>query len=275
MEKIQRALELSRLQRAAADEPREADVPQRSSSTRPELVTNQVRSEQKNIQRFPVDRRKLRAQRVAFSDESTAAARAYRMLRAQVLQRARSSGLRVLGVVSAASGEGKTLTAVNFAISLAAEPNHRVTLVDLDLRHPSIARTLGITPERGLETWLCDPSDTPPPLCELEGIPRLQVVPTLVPVAGSSETLAGARARSLFDQLKAHDDSRVVIVDLSPALLSDDVLTIAPLIDGFLFVITEGRTRRDDIARVFELLGRNRVVGTVLNGSSSSEQRAY
>jgi Mrp family chromosome partitioning ATPase len=96
-----------------------------------------------------------------------------------------------------------------------------------------------------------------------------------VPVAGSSETLAGARARSLFDQLKAHDDSRVVIVDLSPALLSDDVLTIAPLIDGFLFVITEGRTRRDDIARVFELLGRNRVVGTVLNGSSSSEQRAY
>jgi Mrp family chromosome partitioning ATPase len=183
--------------------------------------------------------------------------------------------MRVLGVVSAATGEGKTLTAVNLAISLAAEPNQSVALVDLDLRHPSVARTLGIAPDTGLETWLLARSPGAPPVCELEGVPRLQLVPTVAPVAGSSEALAGARTRLLFDQLRAHDDARLLIIDLPPALLSDDVLTIAPVIDGFLLVITEGRTRRDDVERVFELLGRKRVVGTLLNASSASEQRAY
>jgi Mrp family chromosome partitioning ATPase len=276
MEKIQRALEISRLQRPAVAEVAPAGTaPQSDSSVRPELVANQTRAEHRDAQRFPVDRAKLRARRVVLSDESSAAARAYRMLRAQLLQRARSSRTRVLGIVSAATGEGKTLTAVNLAISLAAEPNQSVALIDLDLRHPCIARTLDITPDTGLETWLSARSPGAPPVCELDGIPRLQVLPTLAPVAGSSEALAGARTRMLLDQLRAQDEAQFLILDLPPALLSDDVLTIAPLVDGFLLVITEGRTRRDDVERVFELLGRNRVVGTVLNGSSASEQRAY
>ena len=53
------------------------------------------------------------------------------------------------------------------------------------------------------------------------------------------------------------------------------MLTVSPLIDGFIFVITEGRTRREDVERVFDLLGRKRIVGTVLNGSRDSELRAY
>jgi protein-tyrosine kinase len=276
MEKIQRALEISRLQRPGVAEVVPVGTALQSDSpVRPELVANQARIEQRDVQRFPVDRAKLRARRVVLSDETSSAARAYRMLRAQLLQRARSSRARVLGIVSAATGEGKTLTAVNLAISLAAEPNQSVALIDLDLRHPSVARTLDITPDTGLETWLSARSFGAPPLCELDGIPRLQVVPTLAPVVGSSEALAGARTRLLFDQLRVEDEARFLILDLPPALLSDDVLTIAPLVDGFLLVITEGRTRRDDVERVFELLGRNRVVGTLLNGSSASEQRAY
>jgi protein-tyrosine kinase len=276
VERIQRALEISRLQRTVVAEAAPAGAtPQSDSSVRTERAANQARLEHRDTQRFPVDRAKLRAQRVVLSDEVSGAARAYRMLRAQLLQRTRSSGKRVLGIVSAAPAEGKTLTAVNLAISLAAEPNQSVALVDLDLRNPSVARTLCIAPNIGLETWLGAHSSEAPPVCELEGVPRLQVVPTLAPVAGSSEVLAGAGTRALFDHLRAHDDTRLLVIDLPPALLSDDVLTIAPLIDGFLLVITEGRTRRDDIDRVFELLGRDRVVGTVLNASAASEQRAY
>ena len=82
------------------------------------------------------------------------AGHAYRMLRTQVLQRARTHGLTTLGVVSAVNGEGKTLTAVNLALSLAAEPNQTVLLLDLDLRRPAVARTLGLAVERGLERGL-------------------------------------------------------------------------------------------------------------------------
>jgi Mrp family chromosome partitioning ATPase len=218
----------------------------------------------------------LRERCVLLADDAGAAGRAYRMLRAQLLQRVRASRMRVFGIVSAVSGEGKTITAINLALTLAAEPNQQVALLDFDLRHPSIAQTLGIAPPTGLDTWLTDgPQPASAVLCELEGIARLQVAPTLAPVSASSECLAGGRARALLEEIRRHDDARVIILDLPPALLSDDVLTVSPLVDGFIFVVTEGRTRREDVERVIELVGRERIVGTVLNGSIDSEQRAY
>ena len=66
-----------------------------------------------------------------------------------------------------------------------------------------------------------------------------------------------------------------MIVDLPPVLLSDDVLAIAPQLDGVVLVVTEERTRREDVQRVFELLRSTPVIGTVLNGSADSESRAY
>jgi protein-tyrosine kinase len=164
---------------------------------------------------------------------------------------------------------------VNLALSLAAEPNQRVALVDFDLRHPSVARMLGILPQCGLETWLTGEAPAASVLCELEGMARLCIAPALAPLSASSEALAGARASELLGELRAADEERLIIADLPPALLSDDVLTIAPLIDGFILVVTEGRTRREDVERVIELLGPQRIIGTVLNGSNDSEQRAY
>ncbi len=275
MERIQRALEISRLHRAALVETRDAAAASQGDRVlRPETSAGLTDSG-REMQRLTIDREALRRRRVVLGDESGPATHAYRMLRAQVLQRARSSRMRVFGIVSAAMGEGKTLTAVNLALSLAAEPNQNVTLLDLDLRRPAVAQTLGIAAECGVETWLQGSAPLASVLYELDGFPRLRVVPTLAPLAGSSEALAGSRARELLEAVRSPDSGSLTIVDLPPALLSDDVLTVAPLIDGFIFVVTERQTLRDDVERVLELLGRNRVVGTVLNGSSASEQRAY
>ncbi len=225
--------------------------------------------------RLTVNREFLRKRRVILGDESSVAAQSYRMLRAQILQRVRATRTRAIGIVSATTGEGKTLTAINLALSLAAEPNQAITLVDLDLKRPSVARVLGVSPESGLETWLAGTSPVSAVRYELEGLPRLRVVPTLAPIPGSSELLAGGRARQLFEELAAGEPSGLSIVDLPPVLLSDDVLTAAALLEGFVVVITEGKTLREDVERVFELLGRSRIMGTVLNGSSASEQRTY
>jgi protein-tyrosine kinase len=277
MERIQRALEISRLQR-----PQVAEVPEAVAvAPVPLAVSPGVRGRpeepaaQTPLPRHAIDPTALRRRRVLFAHEPGVAAHAYRMLRAQLLQRARASRLRVFGIVSAVSGEGKTLTAVNLALSLASEPNQSVVLVDFDLRRPGIAGTLGITPAVGLETWLTAERPVSAVLCELEGVERLQIAPALAPVSPGSEMLATGRARHLLEDLKATDPERLVILDLPPALLSDDVLTIAPLVDGFILVVTERRTRRDDVERVLELIGRDRIVGTVLNHSLASEQRAY
>jgi protein-tyrosine kinase len=279
MERIQRALEIARLQRSSVViETRQqgSGIAHEERTPRPEpTVISTGATEVEEVPRHSVERESLRKRKVVLGDESSVAAHAYRMLRAQILQRVRAAKMRVIGIVSATTGEGKTLTAINLALSLAAEPNQRITLVDLDLKRPAIARILGIAPQCGLCTWLSGGASAASVQCELEGFPRLRVVPTLAPLPGSSEMLAGSRTRQLFEEIGATDGSALAVVDLPPVLLSDDVLTAAPLIDGFVLVITEGQTLREDVERVFQLLGRNRIIGTVLNGSSASEQRTY
>ncbi|MEP7246190.1 MAG: CpsD/CapB family tyrosine-protein kinase [Gammaproteobacteria bacterium] len=268
MERIQRALELARLQRGPQSE---NDVARAERATiREEFPQSLV-----PVARLPVDRATLRERRIVFSDDVGPAASAYRMLRTQVLQRARTHGLTAIGVISAINGEGKTLTAINLAMSLAAEPNQSVLLMDLDLRRPTVASTLGLNVERGLETWFAQ-GGAPEKFCYgLEGVERLLILPTLTPVVGSSEALANVGTRKLLGELKTRDPGQLLIIDLPPVLLSDDVLTMAPLLDGVVLVAAEGGTRREDIVRVLELLASTRVLGTVLNRSSESEQRTY
>lgn len=269
MERIQRALDLAKTQRPAAG-PLEDPRAEREMLNR-EFSISTVES----IARVPVDWQKLRERRVMSPGETETAGNAYRMLRTQVLQRARAHGLNSIGIVSALNGEGKTLTAINLALSLAAEPNQTVLLVDLDLRRPTVASTLGLPAERGLEAWFGGDEPVKNVCYGIEDVERLYVVPTLVPIAGSSETLAGIGTRRLFNELKGRDPGRLMIVDLPPVLLSDDALMVAPLLDAVVLIVNERRTRREDVLRVIELLGNTKIVGTVLNRSSESERRAY
>ncbi len=269
MDRIQRALDLSRAQRPQSPPPDDARL-ERSTLYR-EFGVAPV----EYAARLPLDWLALRERRVISSEGSEPAGHAYRMLRTQVLQRARTNALSTIGVVSAVNGEGKTLTAINLALSLAAEPNQTVMLVDLDLRRPAIANTLGLKAEYGLETWFGGDDPTRKVCYALEGVERLYVLPTLAPVAGSSETLAGLGTRRLLTELKDRDSGRLLIVDLPPVLLSDDALMVAPLLDAVVLVVNERRTKREDVARVIDLLGNTRIVGTVLNRSSQAEERAY
>jgi len=274
MERIQRAMELARLQRAAPGSPGPAPAaePDLNANTASRLALDAVPL----ARTVALDRVALRERRVILPNDDHPAAHAYRMLRTQLLQMARTDKLRMIGVVSTADGEGKTLTAANLALSVAAEPNQTVLLADLDLRRPGVGKLLGIAADTGLDAWFDgSAADVSNLFVMLEGIERLRVLPTMRPVVGASEALAGARTKELLAELKNRYADRLVILDLPPVLLSDAVLTIAPLLDGVLLVVSEGRTRRDDVTRARELLGRVRILGTVLNTSGESEQRGY
>jgi protein-tyrosine kinase len=293
MDRIQRALDLAKMQRHPA--PVHAPVPAPAhapAAVHAPVSTHAPASEDPRIEREMLNREfsiaavesatrlsldwpTLEARRILPPGDAQPAGHAYRMLRTQVLQRARANGLNTIGIVSAVNGEGKTLTAINLAMSLAAEPNQTVLLVDLDLRRPSVARTLGLPAQRGLESWFTGDEPIKNVCYGIEGVERLYVLPTLTPVAGSSEVLANISTRRLISDLKDRDPGRLLIVDLPPVLLSDDALMLAPLLDAVVLVVNERRTRREDVVRVIELLGNTRIVGTVLNRSSDSELRAY
>ena len=276
MDRIQRALDMAKLQGQRAAAPAPVPPPTEDPRTERAALNREFSlGSVESIGRLRLDWAALKERRVISATDTQPAGQAYRMLRTQVLQRARSSGLGTLGVISAVNGEGKTLTAVNLALSLAAEPNQTVLLLDLDLRRPAVARTLGLAAERGLESWFGGDVSIRNVCYGVEGVERFFVFPTMTPVTGSSEVLAGIATRKLFTDLKGRDPGRLLVVDLPPVLLSDDALTIAPLLDAVVLVVNERRTKREDIVRVVELLGNTRIVGTVLNRSSESEQRAY
>lgn len=269
MELTQHAAEITRLQRLGG-----SPVPLlRETLERPagETVRPIVRPASVKIDRSILDDTP-----VVMPGDPGPAAHAFRMLRTQLLQRVRQHRARAIGIVSAADGEGKTITSVNLALSLAVEPNQTVLLVDLDLRQPSVASTLKLSVERGLESWFAGSAGTIEELTyAVEGFQRLSILPTLLPVVASSEALAGARAQAMLGELKTCEANRLVLLDLPPLLLTDDFMTIATHLDGVVIVAREGRTRREDLTRMAEILGPVRVLGTVLNHSASFERRAY
>lgn len=275
MERIERALEVARLQRLRhADAAAPVAAPSPSFADVASADTVGLRLEDATLVDLPA-RDVLRERYVSFPDEPGPAALAYQMLRTQVLRRAREHNMRCIGVASAASGEGKSITAINLALSMALDPNQSIVLADLDLRRPSLASTLELEPRQGLEAWF-ERGEPLAPMCQrIAGFERLAVLPTLRAVQGSSEMLASPVTQELMTRLRAIPGAPLVLVDLPPVLLSDDVLAIAPLLDGIVLVVTEERTRREDLQRVFDLLRTIPVIGTVLNASAEAERRAY
>lgn len=199
------------------------------------------------------------------TDEKTAA---YKLLRTQILHRMRENNWKSLAITSPREGEGRTLTAINLAISLARDVNHTVLLVDLDMRRPSVANYLGFNPTIGIDDCLLDNVPVQEALFN-PGIERLVVLPCRNSFSSSSELLSSPPMQKLAEELKARYPERLVIFDLPPLLARDDLLAFSPYIDAALLVAREGKTRKADLQRAMEMLKSVNVIGTVLNHSQN------
>jgi protein-tyrosine kinase len=198
----------------------------------------------------------------------------YKLLRTQVLRRLKEFNWNTLAVTSPNAGEGKTLTSVNLAISLAREVNHTVLLVDLDLRRPNVASCFGYVPEHGLNDYLEYNISLTEILINPE-IERLVVLPGREAITDSSEMLSSPKMVKLVEEIKTRYPSRLIIFDMPPMLVADDVLTFSSYVDAFLVVIEEGKTKRDELMKAVDLLSNNNVLGTVLNKSVESVDNYY
>ncbi len=193
---------------------------------------------------------------------------AYRMMRTRVLQTMRNNGWTSVAVTGPASGCGKTLTAINLAVSLAMEVTHTVLLVDLDLRRPTVHKYFGYEPELGLSDYLT--GDIPlHQLLFTPSIDRLVVLPGRSALPNSAEMLRSPRMVALVNELKTRYPDRLVVFDLPPILAADDALAFSPYTDCFLMVAESGGTKKDDLQKAFEILKNTPLVGTVLNKSEA------
>ncbi len=194
---------------------------------------------------------------------------AYRMLRTRVLQCLRANSWNSFAVTSPATGSGKTLTAINLAVSLAMEVVHTVLLVDLDLRNPSIHRYFDYEPEYGLSDYLFN--DVPiEQILFSPSIDRLVVLPGKDGIRNSSEMLRSPKMVGLVEELKNRYPDRLVVFDLPPMLAADDALAFSPYTDSMLMVAENGATTSDDLDRAISVLKGTPIIGTVLNKAEAS-----
>ncbi len=262
MDHIRKALDLARQERDRTFEP--TDEQPRPSETRlgarlpPAIQYTKTRA-------FSPPAGLLEANRIVHASSAAPAAAAFRMLRTQVLQRMEENSWRSLAMFSPSREDGKTTTAVNLAINLANDQRHTVLLVEFDLRRPTIAAKLGITPDSGADDVLRSEARVEDCLYHPEGFDRLVVLPARATMENSSEAIAGPRGRQLVAELRGRYPDRILVFDLPPILGADDALAFAPLVECGLVVVGEGSTLRDDLLRCMELLRRVPIVGTVLN----------
>jgi capsular exopolysaccharide synthesis family protein len=195
---------------------------------------------------------------------------AYKMLRTRLLQQMRTNNWIKLAISSARPSAGKTLTAINTALSCAIEPNQKVILVDLDLRRPTIAKYLGIPRGPGLTDYLKGEVSLDKIVVH-PNIERLLIVPNFDSAENSSELLSSARMIDLVSALSHHTNSTIVLFDLPPMLEADDMLAFSPQFDALLMVVAQSETRRIDLKKSFEMLENINLAGVVLNKSRGNE----
>jgi len=198
------------------------------------------------------------------ADQSTI--HAYKLLRTQILQTMAQNNWNSIGIISARSGQGATLTAINLAISIALEHSRTVLLADFNLRQPAVHTYFNYAPEFGISDYLNGKADVHDMLFT-PGIDSLVVLPGRERIIHSSEFLTTPRMNNLVREMKDRYAQRIVIFDLPPLLESDDAVAFMDQYDAGLLIIEEGVTRKSDLRRISELLGDKPVLGTVLNNT--------
>jgi capsular exopolysaccharide synthesis family protein len=192
-------------------------------------------------------------------DPTGLAVEQYKMLRGRLNQQQPRGGIVL--VTSPAPGDGKTLTCVNLAWSL-AQGGFRTCLVDLDFRAPGLTRTLGLSmDEGGAEEVLMGKRTLAQTLFQIGDRP-FHVLGIRERVEEPSHLYASAVLGPLLTVLKA--SYRWVILDLAPAVPMSDVSDVLPQADGALMVVRAGKTQKTFLPPLLEILGR-KLWGVVLN----------
>jgi capsular exopolysaccharide synthesis family protein len=259
MDFIQQAIDKAREQRQTpGGDDSQQQVP-RAATTGPvpqKIEYTQTRTVQLNAEH-------LRRERVIAASTDDKRTESYRVLRTQVLRKLRENNWRTLAITSPNSQAGKSLTALNLAISLSLEVNQTVMLVDLDLRNSSLANKLGVQAEFGL-------IDVLEGRCELghalinPGFERLVFLPNGA-AHHRSELLSSPQMGRLLSDIVNRYQDRFIIFDLPALLDDDDALVFAPYADAVLLVVEDGVSKRGELERCKQLLEGTQVLGTVLN----------
>ncbi len=192
---------------------------------------------------------------------------------------ARFDGIKnqnIVMVTSCVSGEGKTFSAINLAISIAMERDRSVLLVDGDVTNPSCGERLGFDPKtKGLTDLLLDPrmhiNDV---VCQSD-IPNLRFLPAGSSAHHVTELLSSKGMADLVEGLSRSFQDRVIVFDTAPMLLTSEASVVADLAGQVVFVVAAESTTQGMVSDALKMVNNHKRVGYVLNKTRKKQSSIY
>jgi protein-tyrosine kinase len=188
----------------------------------------------------------------------------FKLLRTKIVNETLESGDRTFLITSTRNMEGKSFCAINLAITFAREVDHKVLLVDINVKNPSVLKYLGIDEQPGILDCLHDNV----PLSDMvvcPGIERLLLLPLGVGRLKSAELLRSRKTAMLLQEMKRRHKDLFIIID-GPALTDGvDSIVFAEFIDRTLFLVEHGAVKQQKIADALGHLYKEKILGVVFN----------
>jgi receptor protein-tyrosine kinase len=212
--------------------------------------------------------------------EQTLVAQEFRVVKRPLLANAFGKGVspvrngKRIMVTSAFPGEGKTFCAINLAMSIAAERDHKVMLIDADVARPSIPSELGVGVERGLMDCLLDGGDIANFVVQTD-VEKLTLLPAGRRHQQATELLASGAMTHMLDQLADRFSDSILIFDSPPLLVTTESRVLATHMGQIVMVVEAGRTPREAVNEATETIKQCEVVGLLLNKSRNAPGGGY
>jgi len=208
---------------------------------------------------------KLQLQRqipaLPFDGSEPRAAEQYRIIRTRIAHHPRQP--RICLVSSPSPGDGKTITTLNIAASLALKSGVTAVLVECDLRRSTIAARLGIPEEPGLAGVLEGTCKLDDAIVQVEEIPGFYVLPAGQAHANPTELLDSMRWGDVCADLRRK--FQYAVLDSPPIGSVADYELLQNSADGVVVVVRPDHTNRARSRNAIESVPRDKLLGVVVN----------
>jgi exopolysaccharide/PEP-CTERM locus tyrosine autokinase len=224
-----------------------------------------------NITKFPLKRRD---DLLTVSKPRSVIAETFKVIRTLLLMKIKDRGVKSVLVTSSLPLEGKTFVASNLAVSVARDFDKYVLLVDADVKRPTLHEIFKIESKIGLTDYLTNGHYNLVDLIQSEIQTKLSFLPAGSFHDNSSELLASQKMKQLMKEVKDRYDDRYIIFDSPPAQISE-TLALANFVDGILLVVKAGDTAKKLVKKTVAVLGRDKILGVVLNQCDATPKAYY
>ena len=211
---------------------------------------------------------------VVFHDPQSMEAELFKVLKTNLLFPSSGNPPKSIMITSAIPGDGKSFVSSNLAISISQGIEDHVLLIDADIRNPSIGKYFNIERHEGLSEYLAKGSDVSKNFVKTP-VEKLTVLPAGTPPRNPTELLTTQKMKALLGEVAKRYDDRYIIIDSAPPSLAPETAAISQYVDGIIIVIKAGKTPRSAVSEVIEQLGKEKILGLVLNYSDQSVKKYY